>query len=103
MLLQRRRLAFQTQMRIFKFSLSANERVERKEDVDPSHLDPLADAEPAGAPGNAPKHLPVPMSFDDALAATWSPGKAGEPNAVRLLSMCARVRASRSSHWFLIR
>ena len=37
-------------MRIFKFNLSANERVERKEDVDPSHLDPLADADDAGAP-----------------------------------------------------
>ncbi|KAI0711197.1 mitochondrial protein Pet127-domain-containing protein, partial [Fomitopsis betulina] len=38
-ILRRRRAAFQTQMRIYKFGLSPNERVERQDDVDPSHVD----------------------------------------------------------------
>lgn len=32
-------------MRIYKFGLSPNERVERQDDVDPSHVDPLANVE----------------------------------------------------------
>ncbi|KAH9936356.1 mitochondrial protein Pet127-domain-containing protein [Fomitopsis serialis] len=41
-ILKLRRAAFDTQLSLFKFNLSITERLERREDIDLSHLDPLA-------------------------------------------------------------
>ncbi|KZT73737.1 Pet127-domain-containing protein [Daedalea quercina L-15889] len=49
-ILKLRREAFNRQLRIFKYNLSANERVERGQDVDLSHIDPLTDAEVSDVP-----------------------------------------------------
>lgn len=66
-------------MRIYKFGLSANERVERKDDVDPSHLDPLADAETAGPPDDVQslQELEKPSAVSEALASVKSDGEPG--------------------------
>ena len=95
-ILQRRRSAFQTQMRIFKFNLSANERVERKEDVDPSHLNPLADAdadldvdvETASIPDDDVRGASA-SNFSEAIA-TRAAGGQGETVRVR---SCAEAGA----------